>query len=386
MTRTETAFTPTTVPAPPATRISPAVTTLGVEEEFLLLDPDTGHNAPVAEQVIANLPEAARAQSRLEFRRSMIEMVTPVCGSLTDVRRSLSTLRRAAANAAAAAGARLVAAGACPLDDPPHAIVDKPRYRAITEHYGPIATDPACCGCHVHVGVPDRELAVQVCNRLRSWLPVIQAMTANSPIHNGEDTGHASWRCMQLTRWPSMGPTPHFASADEYDRTVASLIASGVALDPSMIYWYARPSANYPTVEVRVGDVCPTVADTVLIAGLIRALVTTVIEDIRAGVPALEVRDCLLTAAHWHAAHQGLDDTLLDPRQGRTRPAWECVDELVAFAEPGLRRHGDRPLILREVARLRTRGTGAARQRRVHRRTGDIHAVLADLHAQTTGR
>ncbi|MEV4639683.1 glutamate--cysteine ligase [Actinoplanes sp. NPDC049548] len=357
--------------------------TLGVEEEFLLLDPHSGGNAPVVEQVMDALPADVRGQSHLEFRRSMVEMVSLVRVDLADLRRELLVLRRAAAAAAAGAGARLVAVGATPVADPELTVPDKPRYRAMVRQYGPIASDPAVCGCHVHVGVPDRELAVQVCNHLRPWLPVVQALTVNSPVHAGADTGHASWRSMQLERWPSMGPTPRFDSAEDYDRTVEALIMSGVMLDPSMVYWYARPSVHYPTVEIRVGDVCPTVDDTILVAGLIRALVATVVDDVRAGRPAPELRDCLVSAAHWRAAHEGLDGTLTDLRSGRVRPAWDLVDELFAAVSPALLRHGDLSLVGAQLDRLRRQGTGATRQRRILRESGGLGAVLDELARQT---
>ncbi|WP_250033777.1 carboxylate-amine ligase [Paractinoplanes maris] len=358
--------------------------TLGVEEEFLLLDPDTGRNAPVADDVIAVLPSVVRRQSRLELRRSMVEMVTSVCTDLGQLREQLIRHRRMAGAAAATTGARLVAVGATPVDEPQCDVPDQPRYRDIVRRYGPVALDPALCGCHVHVGVPDRDLAVRVCDRLRVWLPVVQALTANSPFSAGTDTGHASWRSVQLTRWPGVGPTPSFASADDYDATVAALVTTGVMIDDAMVYWYARPSATYPTVEVRVGDVCPTADDTVLVAALIRALVATMIDDERAGAPVESVRDCVLSAAHWRAAHEGLDGTLVDLRLGGVlRPAWEMVDELVATVSPALLRHGDIELVVAQLARLRAQGTGAARQRRIHARTQDINAVLADLARQT---
>ncbi len=352
--------------------------TLGVEEEFLLLDPDTGVNAAVAEQVVAALPDAVRAQSRLELRRSMVEMVTPVCTELTGLREHLTRHRRMAAAAATTAGARLVAVGATPVGDPQSAVPSQPRYQEMVQRYGPIALDPALCGCHVHVGVPDRELAVQVCNRLRVWLPVIQALTANSPFYAGADTGHASWRSVQLTRWPGVGPTPVFDSAADYDATVADLVTSGVMIDDAMVYWYARPSARYPTVEVRVGDVCLTTDDTVLVAALIRALVATMIDHQRAGTPTPLMRDCVLSAAHWHAAHEGLDGTLINPHGGGLRPAWNVVDDLLTTVSPALVRHGDAEVVLAELARLRRHGTGATRQRLIHRGTGDITAVLAE--------
>ncbi|MER7590884.1 glutamate--cysteine ligase [Micromonospora sp. NPDC127501] len=357
--------------------------TLGVEEEYLLLDPGSGRNLPVADQVLAALRGTARDQSRQEFRHSMVEMVTPVCADLTELRAHLVALRRSAAEAATAAGARLVAVGATPVAEPHRTVPDEPRYHAMSRRYGPVAHDPAVCGCHVHVGLPDRELAVQVCNHLRVWLPVVQAITTNSPLHDGYDTGHASWRSMQLERWPSIGPTPYFDSAADYDRTVDQLIAAGIMLDAAMVYWYARPSSTYPTVEVRVGDVCTEVDDAVLVAALVRSLVATLADDVRAGVSAPDVRDCLVAAAHWRAAHDGLDGELIDLRAGGTRPAWALVDELMAVIAPALLRHGDLGYVLAQLARLRRDGTGAMRQRQVLERAGDLHAVLDDLIART---
>ncbi|MEU1591120.1 glutamate--cysteine ligase [Micromonospora sp. NPDC005710] len=357
--------------------------TLGVEEEYLLLDPDSGRNLPVADQVLAALHGHARDQSRQEFRHSMVEMVTPVCADLTELRAHLVSLRRSAAEAATAAGARLVAVGATPVAEPHRTVPDEPRYHAMSRRYGPVAHDPAVCGCHVHVGLADRELAVQVCNHLRVWLPVIQAITTNSPLHDGYDTGHASWRSMQLERWPSIGPTPYFDSVADYDHTVDQLIAAGIMLDASMVYWYARPSPTYPTVEVRVGDVCTEVDDAVLVAALVRSLVATLADDVRAGVTAPDVRDCLVAAAHWRAAHDGLDGELIDLRGGGTRPAWALVDDLMAVTAPALLRHGDLGYVLAQLARLRRDGTGAARQRQVLEHAGDLGAVLDDLVART---
>ncbi|MEV4641835.1 glutamate--cysteine ligase [Actinoplanes sp. NPDC049548] len=353
-----------------------AALTLGVEEEFLLLDPGTGHNAPVVEKVLAALPDEVRAQSRLEFRHSMLEMVSPVCTGLPELAGQLTGLRRAAAEAAEEAGARLAAIGATPVAEPVRDPTENPRFHAIARHYGPIAYDAAVCGCHVHVGVPDRETAVRVSNRLRPWLPVLQALTVNSPFYAGADTGHASWRSIQLKRWPALGPTPHFASAEDWDRTVTALVSSGAMLDESMILWYARPSATYPTVEIRVADVCPTADDAVLLAGLIRALVVTVVE---ADGPEPRIPDHLLEAAHWNAAHTGLDGTLLDARTGVAWPAWELVGDLVELVTPALHRLGDTGIVAEQLDRVRAEGTGAARQRRAFARGGDLHAALAEV-------
>ncbi|MGK5441846.1 carboxylate-amine ligase [Micromonospora sp. URMC 105] len=357
--------------------------TLGVEEEFLLIDPDSGTNVPLADEVVRGLQAAVQGHSRRELRRSMVEMVTPVCTDLSTLRVHLLRHRRAVGDAASAAGARLVAIGATPVAEPHRAVPPQQRYRAMTEHYGPVAADPAVCGCHIHVGVPDPHLVVEVCNRLRLWLPVVQALTANSPLYAGRDTGHASWRSVQLQRWPGVGPTPHFDSRRDYDETVAALVTSQVMLDEAMVYWYARPSATYPTVEVRVSDVCTDVDDTVLVAALVRALVATAVDEAYAGVPVPRVRDCVVAAAHWHAAHSGLDGTLTDLRLGTARPAWELVGDLFSTVESALREHGDLGFVRSRLARLRRVGNGATWQRRTLHRTGDLRAVLQELAERT---
>ncbi|MDP9793348.1 carboxylate-amine ligase [Catenuloplanes nepalensis] len=353
------------------------VPTLGVEEEFLLLDPRTGENAPVADRVRADLPEAVREYGRPEFRRSMVEMVTPVCTQLAELSYHLRRHRRAASLAARGAGARLTAIGATPVHEPDLSVPDGERYRRMAERFGAIAREPALCGLHVHVGVPDRELAVQVCAHLRAWLPLIQAMTANSPIFGGADTGHASWRSVRIQRWPSLGPSPVFDSAAEYDAAVAALVESGAMIDSGMVFWYARLSDRYPTVEIRVGDVCATARDAVLVAGLLRALVATIAENAGAAVPAIP--DALVHAAHWRAAREGLDGDLFDLRTGRTRPAWDLIEDLVAYVAPALIRHGDVQWVRTALAGLRRSGTGATRQRRLLRVTESLPETLNAL-------
>jgi len=340
------------------------MTTIGVEEEFLLIDPATGENAPVAEKVLAALDHRAHR----EFRTCMVEMVTDVCDGLDDLREQLVTGRRAAAGAAAGAGAALLPVGATPVAERSREPADDPRFRAIVDHYGPIARDPAVCGCHVHVGVPDRALAAEICSRVRGWLPVIQALAANSPLFEGADTGYASWRSVQLLRWPTVGPWP-----DDRDRLVPALVAAGEMLDETMAFWYARPSASFPTVEVRVADVCLTAEDTVLVAALVRGLVTAAAAD----DPPLS--DPLLRAAHGSAARRGLDGDLLDARTGRARPAWDLVGELVDRVTPALRRHGDLGAVLAGLDRVRREGTGAARQRRLLAGHGSLPEVLRRL-------
>lgn len=361
-----------------------ALRTVGVEEEFLLVDVDTAAAAARVDEVAEALPADLRPQMRREFHASQLELATTVCTDLTDLRDQISDLRRAAATAAATIGCRLLAVGTAVVDGPPPPVTDEPRYALMADRFGAIADTPGLCGCHVHVGVPDRERAVQVCNHLRPLLPLLLAMTANSPFSDGRDTGHASWRSVLWAHWPSAGPPPYFRDLREYETTVERMISTGVMLDEGMVYWYARPSARYPTVEVRVGDVCATTDDTVLVAALVRALVDTALDAIEAGREAPRVPDGLLSAALWRAGHDGLEGDGVDPVTATVLPGWELVTRLVRHVEPALDRHGDLATVHGLLDVLRRRGTGAARQRRA-RADGGLQEVLALLAKQTAG-
>jgi glutamate---cysteine ligase / carboxylate-amine ligase len=362
--------------------------TLGVEEEFLLVDPFTGVQRPVAAGVIGLLAEPLASRAHLEFRPSMVELVTPVCTEVSELLDHLGQARQAAGRAATAAGAALMASGMSPTPDPvldPVQDVPDNRLSRETADHAAVALEPAVCGCHVHVAVPDRDTGVQVCGHLRAWLPVVQAIAVNSPIHAGRDIGHASCRSLQLERWPSIGPTPTFTSAAQYDDTVAALSETGTVPDRSRIYWYARLSENHPTVEIRVTDVCATAAETALIAALLRALVVTTLEDIAAGRPPIAVPDHLLHAAHWRAAHDGLEGLLIDPPTGQTCPAWDVAARLMAKVTPALQRLGDATLVASALHQLHSGGSGAARQRRVLQMTGSVTAVVKNLIVKTRG-
>lgn len=156
-------------------------------------------------------------------------------------------------------------------------------------------------------------------------------------------------------------------------------------LDEGMLYWYARLSAKYPTVEVRIGDVCPSVDDAVLVAALVRALVATAMADVAAGRPPVNTAHHLLVAAHWRAAHDGLEGEGVDLANGELCPAWELVDRLVERVRPALEAHDDLAEVTDLLAGLRRHGTGAARQRAVFARSGRLEDVVAEVARQTRG-
>ncbi len=359
--------------------LDPAMTTLGVEEEFLLVDPRTRDLVPVAPRVLAAAGPDLGAQVTGELTQAQVETATPVCADLADVRRQLGRLRTGLVTAAESVGCRLAAMAAPVLPGEPPPVTETSRYRAITDHFGPIAEDQGVCGCHVHVGMPDRRTAVAVGTLLRPWMPVLLALTAGSPLWRGRDTGYASWRSVLWSRWPVSGPTPPFDSVEQYDAVVDALVTSGVVLDRAQVYWTIRPSDVHPTLEVRVTDVCATVDEAVLLAALVRGLALTAGQALRRGDVPPPAPQELLAAAHWRAAHSGLEGVGVDVLTGRPRPAWSLVEALLAWVRPALVALGDLDEVEHLLGRLRVTGSNAARQRAVLREGGALTDVVDSL-------
>jgi glutamate---cysteine ligase / carboxylate-amine ligase len=345
--------------------------TFGVEEEFLLVDADTGE--PIgANREVASEAEARGVQLQLELTSCQVETTSTVAESGEQLLTELTRLRHIAADAASACGVRLLAVGLPPSVPHHFPVTDTPRYRKIGETFGMIAHEQGICGCHVHVEVPDRDAAVAVSNWLRPWLPLLLALTANSAIYRNAETGYASWRSILWARWPSAGPPPFFETAEEYDATVKALIDIGAALDDGMVYWDVRPSAKFPTIEVRVADVPSTVAETVLLATLTRAAVMTALDGLERGATPPRVGAETLRASYWKAAREGLSgDTL------------RRVSAFVEHLQPALDRLGEYQRVSDDVQRLAREGNGATRQLAAWRTRGEVADVIAEAAAAT---
>ena len=357
--------------------------TMGVEEEFLLVDPTSGE--PVAlNRRTAELAAERGVDLQLELTSCQVETATSVLSTADEAHEELRRLRRATAAAAQAAGARLLAVGLPPTVPHDFPITDKPRYHRIAERFGMIASEQGICGCHVHVEVPSREAAIDVGNRLRPWLPILLALTANSAVYRNADTRYASWRSVLWGRWPSAGPPPHFESADEYDATVQMMLGAGAMLDDGMVYWDVRPSANFPTVEVRVADVPATVAQTALFAAIVRATVMTVLADRERGEPIVPLSAHALRAAYWKSARDGLDGDAIDlVGTGAVVPAATLLTKLVDHVTPALDAVGDADFVRRELQAVLTTGNGATRQRRAYESGHDVADVIDRVAAST---
>ncbi len=336
--------------------------TFGVEEEFLLLDPATGSAVLAAPDLLQMLDGEPGVQ--YELMRFQVEIATPVCTSLEGVSCELARLRGLAAAAAARHGCRLVASGTAPYGTPGlAALTDNPRYRELARRYGPLVADSGTCGCHVHVGIPSRDLGVQVLARLRPWLASLLAITVNSPISNGNDTGWASWRYTVQSRWPTAIPPAMLPDAASYDATVRRLIRRGAALDKRSVYFLARLSPRYPTVEVRVADVCLDVNTAVLLAGLTRALVATALAEARRGRPVPAAPARWVEAALEASARHGLNGPAVDPFTGHATDARSLCSRLLDYVHPALSDRGDDETIARLLHCLDEHATGADRQR-----------------------
>ena len=310
--------------------------TIGVEEEFLIVDADTGALRPRAELILPPAREALGDDVQPELHQSQLETATPVCPSLPEVRRELVRLRKELMAAAEQHGSRIAAAATHAFsswqDDPGIT----PKYRKLEVDYRQLAREQIICGCHVHVGMENRDAAVQVMNRARPWLSPILALAANSPYWEGVDTGYASYRTEIWRRWPMAATPEPFASAAELDEVIDALVATGSIDDPARIYWDMRPSARFPTLEFRVTDVCLTVDESVMVAGLVRGLVRTCHDQAEAGEPVPNVRRELLRAATWRAARYGLDGDLVDVIGQRALPARDMIDTLLELTRPAL--------------------------------------------------
>jgi carboxylate-amine ligase len=358
--------------------------TLGVEEEFHLVDLKTRRLTARAPELLRELSDTFVA----ELQRCVIEMNSAVVDTLDGLRADLQGHRQVLVDAAEKLGMGVVAAGAVPLSVPEEMQVTQTvRYRQMLADYQLLAREQLICGTQVHIGVEDRDEAVAVANRVSPYVPTLLALSASSPFwSDGSDTGYSSVRTLVWQRWPTTGLAAPVSTAAEYEHLVADLVASGAIADEGMVYFDVRPAIATPTLELRVCDSCPSVDTIVLIAGLFRAMVQREIEGLRAGVPAVEVSPPMGRAALWRAARSGLEGELVDIEGPASRPAADVVTDLARLLRPQLEAAGDWPMISELTRQALIAGTSAARQRRELRRRGRLTDVVDQLIAETAGR
>lgn len=374
--------------------------TVGIEEELLLVDVESGRPVSAAGRVLgsasrSDVRERAGVDERdqegpggnftAELQQQQVETDTPPRVDLADLDRDVRTWRDFAVASAEEVNAAVVATGSSPVPVTPR-LAEDPRYQQMEERFGLTTAQHLTCGCHVHVSVSSADEGVGVLDRIRVWLPSLLAISANSPFWQGQDSRYASFRSQAMVRWPTAGPTELFGSAEAYHRVVAEMVETGVPLDQDMLYFDARVSQHYPTVEIRVADVCLYAEDAVLVAALCRALVETAAQEWTRSCPAPPVPVALLRLATWQAGRDGVDGRLLDPATHRPRPAREVLDSLLDHVRPALEAAGDLELVRDRLALVVERGSGARRQRAVVDAGGELSDVAVDLARVTAGR
>jgi carboxylate-amine ligase len=385
------------------------VRSFGVEEELLLIDVVTYRPLAAGEEAVHHHERVHQRSSRcpvstlavsepsevmprhgltVELQQEQIEVVGPPQLTLTEQIAAIRTGRVLADEAAQAVGGRAVAVGTSVAAGLPH-LVPEARYRRIQQHVGLLAVEQLTCGFHVHVAVESRQEGVAVLDRIRVWLPLLLALSANSPFWYGVDSGFASYRYQAWSRWPTAGPTELFGTVEAYDRHVQELLSSGVPLDAGMIYYDARLSSRFPTVEVRVADVCLDPVHAAVIAALVRALVETAARAWRAGADPVPVSLTALRAWSWRAARFGVEDSLISPTTGAPAPAGDVVSELFQLLEPVLSEQDEIGQVHTVIAEILRHGTGAVRQREAyaprHEFSDVMEAAIALSHPTAAG-
>ena len=334
----------------------------GIEEEYHLVDLETRDLAAAPADLMAACEADLGKQVAPEFFRSQIEIGTQVCTSFEQARSELSHLRRAISNTARTFGMAPIAASTHPfakkdtLETTP-----KERYQALARDFGGIGRRLAICGMHVHVAIEDPDDRIDLMNQIRYFLPHMLMLSTSSPFWQGEDTGLKSYRLSIFHELPRTGLPQRFESYGEYQRTVDVLVRAGVIEDATKVWWDLRPSARFPTLEMRMTDVCPLMEDALSIAALYVSVARMLYRIKRRNQRWRSYPAFLIEENRWRAQRYGVNDTLFNFGKGTLVPFAELIDELIEMISEDANEIG----CLAEVKRARdiiARGTGADRQ------------------------
>ncbi|TYC99692.1 YbdK family carboxylate-amine ligase [Arthrobacter echini] len=364
------------------------MTSLGLEEEYLLLDPDSGlpadHAAEVQELLEAH-PGVTPEEIQRELLSCQIETATPVCQSLAEAEGALLNFRRTLAESASSVGSIAAATATAPWihQDYP-SLTDKQRYEDLRVSAPGIVGDQFVNGLHVHVEIPDQESGIRALNRIRPWIPLLTALSVNSPFWLGRDSGFGSWRVIHYRRWAVQGIPPVFADVADYERRITRLSSTGAILDRGVLTWVARLSDTFPTIELRACDVQLEARDSVLLGALTRALVVTALGEATADTPPVEPDPELLDASLWQAARDGMQHHLMDLRTAEPVPADRLLGSFLDHVGPALESEGDLADVTAGLAIIAEQGTGSERQRRALH-DGGMTALLSLYRESLTG-
>lgn len=353
--------------------------TIGIEEEYLLVDRDSRALVEVPQAMMAECEAALADKVSPEYMQCQIEIGTGVCTTVAEARDDLRNLRRTIADCAAKHNAAPIAASCHPFADwKKQHHTDKDRYNQIRQDLGGVMRRMLICGMHVHVGLGDDALRADLLSQLSYFLPHLLALSSSSPFWQGEDTGLASYRLSVFDTLPRTGLPPQLNSWDEYRRSVEALVDLGLIEDSTKIWWDLRPSHRFPTLETRICDVCPRMEDTLTLAAVIQC-VTRMLWRLRTANQRWRVYDRFLIAENrWRAQRYGIEEGLIDFGRGEIVPMAELTDELIDLLAEDAEALGC-SAELQNMRRILDRGTSSMRQRAVRQAA---EAAGADHDAQ----
>jgi glutamate---cysteine ligase / carboxylate-amine ligase len=360
--------------------------TLGVEEEYMLLDPETWDLVQHIDSVLSAVADSEHeARINAELMQSVLEVTTPVCRTAADVHVALSQLRGYVAEIARAQGCRFGSAGTHPFSlFERQRITARDRYHQLVDQLQYVARRELIFGMHMHVAVDDPEKAIQVMNGLLLHLPQMLALSSSSPFWRGEATGLSSSRQMVFAAFPRSGPPPRFRDYEDYAALVGQLERTGCIADYTHIWWDIRPHPRLGTIEMRVCDAVTRLEDVIAITAFYQAIVKMYCEQHEAGKEIASWHRMLTTENKWLAARYGLEAPVMDLATGRRNrvPVAQLIRRTLRDVEPHARELGSERE-LEGVREILARGNGADRQLRVWNANRDIVEVVREISAET---
>jgi len=337
--------------------------TIGIEEEYLLVDLETRDlRADPPEVFMQTCRQVLGDQVTPEFLRCQIEVGTTVCETINDARRELQLFRRTIAAEAQRHGMGLVAASTHPIADwSMQVTTDKERYMQLEKDLRTVAHRLLICGMHVHVAVPDDDLRIDLLGQLTYFLPHLLALSTSSPFWRRHNTGLKSFRSSVSIELPRAGLPQYFSSVGEYDRMVELLVKLGRIEDASKIWWDVRPSARFPTLEMRATDVCTRLEDGIAIAATYQSIVHMLITLKRKNLRWRQYLPALISENRWLAQRHGISGELIDFGRGEAVPFGDLVEELIALLVEEADALGCRAEV-EHLRKIMAHGTSADRQ------------------------
>jgi glutamate---cysteine ligase / carboxylate-amine ligase len=353
--------------------------TLGIEEEFQIVDPDTRELRSHVSEILEAGKMLLGEQVKPEMIQSMIEVGTGICKDIKEARSDITNLRGILSGLVRKKGLEIVAAGTHPFSHwQDQKIFENARYELIVEENQMIARSLLTFGLHVHVGVADPDRAIHIMNAVRYMLPHVLALSTSSPFWLGVHTGLKSYRSEVFTRMPRTGIPDHFESGSSFQRYVRLLVDTGCIDDGKKIYWDVRPHPFFPTLEFRICDIPTRVDDTIAIAALFQALVVKVNQLLDQNLTFRLHHKMLIEENKWRAVRYGLDGKMIDFGKSREVPVRDLIRELLEFVDDVVDDLGSRDEIS-HIYTILERGTSADEQLQVWRKTRDINVVVDRL-------